>query len=373
MKLLVFLLVLLPFISNCQYQYIGTPQNIVLARAGLMADSSFYVGIHDTTFTPERIGCIVQRPQDNLLYEYNTLSSITRWYPLFVVFANNGLTKSGDTIQWGGTLIKNTLVDGTESYESRFTSANPLGSGRYTVTIKNTALFGNALRAEGIDGGIGVEGVSSTGYAGNFTSGSGPGLQASTGNNTAIIANVNPPSTNTIHQGVSIIRTTSGSPANGIGVSIDLANETSVTSRITNQIVSKLTDVTDTTRTSQFELYGVNNAVTDTILSIDGDATMTTYGRRKMAVVTNGDASLTLGNAEHYVFTGTTSVWTLPAVSGTSGLIYYIKNKGTGSITLNASGGENEIYTTSAVNTYEITAGSFIILISDGTTFNLKP
>lgn len=187
-----------------------------------------------------------------------------------VYTANNGLTLTGTNLQWGGTLLSHTTVDSTASYESRFTGAAPLGSGLYTVTIKNTALFGNALRAEGMDGGIGIEAVSSTGYAANITSGSGPALQASTGNNTAIIANVNPSSTNSTHQAVNIIRTTSGTPSNGIGLSVDLSLETTVQARVSTQLVSRLTDVTDATRTSQFEIWGTNNANVEQQLTIKG-------------------------------------------------------------------------------------------------------
>lgn len=71
----------------------------------------------------------------------------------------------------------------------------------------------------------------------------------------------------------------------------------------------------------------------------------------------------------HYVFTGTTTTWTLPAVSGTTSHVFYIKNRGSGAITLNAAAAANEIYSTAAVNTLTINAGESIMLLSDGTYF----
>lgn len=91
-----------------------------------------------------------------------------------------------------------------------------------------------------------------------------------------------------------------------------------------------------------------------------------------ISVATSSAGTLTLANTRCYIFNGTTTTWTLPAVSGTTGTLYYIKNIGSGSITLNADSGNNEIYSTSAVNTITITAGSAIILISNGTYFTVN-
>lgn len=81
-------------------------------------------------------------------------------------------------------------------------------------------------------------------------------------------------------------------------------------------------------------------------------------------------ASLTLTYGADYVFTGTTTTWTLPAISSvTTGRFYNIriKNRGTGAITLNTNGGGNTLYTTSAVNTLTINAGEAYTLMPDGT------
>lgn len=85
------------------------------------------------------------------------------------------------------------------------------------------------------------------------------------------------------------------------------------------------------------------------------------------SVSVSSAGTLTLASAINYVFSGTTTTWTLPAVSGNTGVTYLIKNRGSGAITLNSSGGGNDIYDTSAVSTLTINAGSAITLVNDGT------
>lgn len=84
-------------------------------------------------------------------------------------------------------------------------------------------------------------------------------------------------------------------------------------------------------------------------------------------------ATLTL-NAEYsdYVFSGTSTTWTLPPLTGYTNVKYFIKNRGTGAITLNSNAGGNDIYTTSAVNTFTINAGAAYILMNDGTYWDVE-
>jgi hypothetical protein len=74
----------------------------------------------------------------------------------------------------------------------------------------------------------------------------------------------------------------------------------------------------------------------------------------------------------NYIFSGTSSTWTLPPVSGTTNHVFYIKNRGSGIITLNTAASANELYTTSPVNTLAINPGESYMLISDGTYFNIQ-
>lgn len=89
--------------------------------------------------------------------------------------------------------------------------------------------------------------------------------------------------------------------------------------------------------------------------------------------IVSAAATLTLDPTySHYVFSGTTTTWTLPAVSGTINVKYYIKNRGSGAITLNTTAAANEIYNTAATNTLTVNAGEAYIVFSDGTYYNIE-
>lgn len=100
----------------------------------------------------------------------------------------------------------------------------------------------------------------------------------------------------------------------------------------------------------------------------DNGGTFQDIGSLSLGVTVSGSGTLTLDNtAANWVFSGTTSTWTLPVVTGHTGWIYFIKNRGSGSITLNSNAGGNDLYNTSAVNTITITAGQCVTLVDDGT------
>jgi hypothetical protein len=84
--------------------------------------------------------------------------------------------------------------------------------------------------------------------------------------------------------------------------------------------------------------------------------------------------TLTLAYGNDYVFSGTTTTWTLPAVSSAVGRLNMItiKNRGSGNITLNSNAGGNDIYNTSAGSSLVITPGSSYNLMPDGTYFNVE-
>jgi hypothetical protein len=90
-------------------------------------------------------------------------------------------------------------------------------------------------------------------------------------------------------------------------------------------------------------------------------------------VKTNSLSTQTLRYGTDYIFTGTTTTWTLPAVTttvqGRQNAIY-IKNRGSGSITLNSNAGST-LYNTAAQSSITVTAGSAVMLMPDGTYFNV--
>jgi len=84
-------------------------------------------------------------------------------------------------------------------------------------------------------------------------------------------------------------------------------------------------------------------------------------------------STLTLRHNGDYIFTGTTATYTLPAINAAllgreNGI--YIKNRGSGVLTVNTNGALNTLYTTAAVATLAINAGEGYIFLPDGTFFN---
>lgn len=290
--------------------------------------------------------------------EWYTPSSAT------TIYSGNGTLAGDRNVSSGGFTLR---VDGANNSDTlvSITNTGTSSTGLYSIG----SLFGVdaqsanvGLRAFGT-----VTGLLATG------DGSEGAVIKSNAIRGATIQSV-PSSTNTEVEVLRIERGSSGGAGgNGIAGRIDFYNKASDnSSNMSNQLISSFTNATVGSRTSRFSITGVNSASTNTILTIDGDGSFTTIGKRTIGVTTSSAGTLTLDNSESYIFNGTTTTWTLPAVSGTTGRIYYIKNIGSGSITLNADSGSNEIYSSSAVNTLTVTAGSAIILISNGTYFTVN-
>lgn len=90
-------------------------------------------------------------------------------------------------------------------------------------------------------------------------------------------------------------------------------------------------------------------------------------------LVTSSAATLTLSHGNDYVFTGTTTTWTLPVISASilgrnNGI--KIKNRGSGAITLNCNTG-SVLYNTTTQSSITINAGEAVELLPDGTYFNI--
>lgn len=91
---------------------------------------------------------------------------------------------------------------------------------------------------------------------------------------------------------------------------------------------------------------------------------------------TSSASTLTLKHGQDYIYTGSvTTIYTLPAISAT--LLgrdnqITIKNRGSQNITVNSAAGGNDIYNTSAGSSLTISPGSAVILMPDGTYFNVE-
>ena len=88
-------------------------------------------------------------------------------------------------------------------------------------------------------------------------------------------------------------------------------------------------------------------------------------------VTVSGASSLTLApGAQAYVYTGSSNTtWTLPAVSGNTGVYFHLENRGTGSITVKPAGSDY-LWFLSALTSFTIAAGGSLIVVNDGTYWN---
>lgn len=105
------------------------------------------------------------------------------------------------------------------------------------------------------------------------------------------------------------------------------------------------------------------NAVFQMRLSDAGD--LIDFTQNLWVTVASGARTLDF-TAGLWVFTGTsTATWTLPTTQS-AGEEFIIKNRGTATVTL-SRGGSQQLYTSSAVNTVPVTAGSTVRVVWDGT------
>jgi hypothetical protein len=279
------------------------------------------------------------------------------------IYGGSGSLPSPTVItQAGNTLDFNSVINSDAAISINNTGTS--GTGLYS--------FGTTYGVNALSDGVGVTSFGA-GQGGYFEGSTGEGAIIKSNAIRSILAQSVPNSTNTVQEVIRVERgSTGGAGGDGIGGSINFYNKVSDnTSRETNTIVSKFTNATVGSRTSQLTITGVNSGSNATLLTLDGDGSLTTTGKRIVSVITSSAGSLTIGNAETYIFNGTTTTWTLPAVSGTTGYKYHIKNIGSGTITLNANAGGNEIYSTTAVSTLAILAGASVTLISNGTYFTV--
>lgn len=170
-----------------------------------------------------------------------------------VSLANNGLSKSGDTVQLGGTLTKNTVLNNSSFVLSMTGTATA-----QTFSVANTGT-GKAILASSIDqNAIDVSSINASAIGAVSTNG--VGISISSTNNLAGQFSINPSSTNTVVDVLQLTRNTQGTPANGIGQSIVFYNQ-AITGGglISNRIISKWTDAIEISRKSAFEIWGIHN------------------------------------------------------------------------------------------------------------------
>jgi hypothetical protein len=183
------------------------------------------------------------------------------------ITASNGLTATSGNIILGGSLTGNTSINGGSSFT--LTSTSAVSGSNVSMQVINTGTGGGLLVQTVSQTGISVQSTSGIGL--DVQSSSNVGLTVSSTSNNAASFLVVPSSTNTIATVAKLQRGSSGTAANGIGLSLDLSNKASdSTLYVSNQIISKWTNVTAASRVSQLILSGVDNAITSNLFTLSG-------------------------------------------------------------------------------------------------------
>lgn len=199
------------------------------------------------------------------------------------ITADNGLTKTGNNIQLGGSLIQATnITSAAGANRIIYSGVSSFGDGAQ-LDVTTTGSAGIAVRGSTLDG-RGFLGVATTGVGvyGTATGSGGYGLFGLSTLGNAIYGRADsgiiwegamvPHSNNTIIPARSTTRASQALGANGIGYSDDSYLETSTGSnRLSNQIIYKLTNATDASYASSFEFWNANNATLQKSMTITGN------------------------------------------------------------------------------------------------------
>jgi hypothetical protein len=193
-----------------------------------------------------------------------------------LVGANNGLSISNvDTVQLGGSLIKNTTI-ATGTNNLTISGTNTTAS----LVVDNTSASGDGINVGSING--------------RAMTATAPVTISSSTNNTVLgVTNTNagisigavsdgdfgiplkavllPTTQNNVQEIIQVVNGSIPTPGNGIGGSIDFLQTTIPTPfvrTISNSIISKFTNDTATAANSEFYITGVNHASTNTQLTL---------------------------------------------------------------------------------------------------------
>lgn len=214
-------------------------------------------------------------------------SEVATQYDLSLV--NNGLSRSDDTTQLGGALVKvTTLSVGSTSNYLSLTSTGTSTPLRISTTGASNGIFVNSFAGTGIavnaqsNNANAIQGFAfGTGYGASLSSASNLGAYiATTSGISGAAIEINPSSTNTQATILQLKRYTSGTATNDIAGAIEFITEpaSGTVDVTTGYIVSRLTDATFATRTSAMDFHTTNSTVTARKASIAGSGQWTWDG-----------------------------------------------------------------------------------------------
>lgn len=306
----------------------------------------------------------VTRLSNQLITKFTIATDATRTSQISLTGVNSGTTQTLMSIDGNGAAIF--YGAGIPTYTAKAITTTNYGFYGYASGV-GTGVLGSAdgnggSGVYGTSDGANSVGVKATSVAGTaIISLTETGLSASFGATTS--------AANTVTEVLRVLKNTSGTATAGLGSSINYQHKTSdgSTSTIANKLISEWVTATTGAETSKFTITGINGGGAINALTINGGGAIG-YTINTTSAGTN---VLTANSASDQIATGTTSTWTLPTPTGNSGLTFYMKNRGSGTVTLNSNSG-SEIYSTSAVASISILAGEAYILKCDGSFWNVQ-
>lgn len=242
----------------------GTTLNDSIERMRLKANGNLLIGnATDLGSSKLQVTGTIQMQDGNqgsgkvLTSDVNGVGTWQNASSATTIYNGDGTLASDRTVSTGGFT---TTWSGANNSETSFSVVNTGTGNAGAISGASTSylgVYGSSTTNNGVQGesssGVGVVGVSATGAA--------------------LRGQINPSSNNAIENIVTLLRTSSsGAGANNIGGAIqyELETATSGTSQIAGSLAFKFTDATNATRTSQFEIYGVNSGTLAQKFTIKG-------------------------------------------------------------------------------------------------------
>ncbi len=259
-KNILVIILLTPFVANAQLKLFG--------NGGYNINSyRFYLINTADSIASFRTDSILFYKPTNITGDGNGIYGGSGSLPSDVTVSTAGFTTT-----WTGTNDNETTFSVINNGTTSASAISGSASGTTSIGVSGTSsqylgVFGSSTSSVGVQGqsssSFGVVGISTTGAA--------------------LRGQVNPSANNTVENVQTMLRTaSSGAGANGLGAAIqyELETATNGTSQIAGSIAFQWTDATNATRTSQFEIYGVNSATTarKAALAGSGQWTWDTYG-----------------------------------------------------------------------------------------------
>ncbi len=276
------------------------------------------------------------RLSNQVISKWTTVADATRVSQLIITGVNSAVTADLFTLSGSGALKLNKYgvgtFTGTPAYTLQVDSSGNIieGSAAGGVNIYNsngtltanrtvtTAGFDTFWTGSNAGALFNVTNTSATGAAMTVNAyGSGTGIQVYSDTGIPVYAQIAGSSTSSVSRGLLVAKTNAGAGLVGNGVNIDFSIKTSVVERTGNELISKWTDATDATRTSQFSITGVNSTTTQTLVTIDGNGESTFLGPSSPS---NTIRSInTTGTGVKIETTSGTGVWAVASTSGFAG------------------------------------------------------